>query len=150
MVNSNLDKTVDRSESKNVLNIQEKNILNQKTALKSKKRKYHHWQEIHRFAQKKYEDSGNGIAFTDLMKEFKMKKGLSQQILKTLRRRKVLFTGRDLHQEGIRIKGFGKRNPEIYYPTKLKHELIKKNDKNILTNTTATNLSEVDHAKAQN
>lgn len=77
---------------------------------------------IEKLAIEKYRSSGYGLTHTDVQKQYSVGKCRAQRSLKHLHGRNVLFTSRDLISQGIHL--LANRNPQQYFPTFIKSEII--------------------------
>jgi hypothetical protein len=77
---------------------------------------------IQNLAIKKYQASGYGINYKDVMETFLVGKGQAQRSLKHFHCHKVLFTANDLIDQGIYF--LQNKNPQRYYPNCNKAQII--------------------------
>ncbi|MGB6531029.1 MAG: hypothetical protein WBF33_23215 [Candidatus Nitrosopolaris sp.] len=96
---------------------------------------------VEKIAIDKYRENGLGITIGDIEREFSVNKTKAQRKLKHFHGRGVLFTAKDLTLEGI--TALPNKNPQQYFPTCIKAEiiedLVKRN--NVLVNPTGVNHS---------
>ena len=85
-------------------------------------RKYNTKENVENVAIHKYRENGLGITFEDIERGFSVNKAKAQRRLKYFHDRKVLFTANDLKSEGISI--LQNKNPQQYFPTCIKAEII--------------------------
>jgi hypothetical protein len=97
--------------------------------------------DIGKIAIKKYRENGLGITFEDIERDFRVSKSKGQSKLKYFNRKKVLFTAKDLAIEGI--SALPNKNPQQYFPTCIKSEVIEDftKRKSVLVNPTGANHS---------
>jgi hypothetical protein len=102
-------------------------------------RKYKSQDIVEKIAIEKYRENGLGITFQDIQREFSVSKSNAQQKLKHFHGRKVLFTAKDLILEGIPV--LENTNPQHYFPTSIRSEIIKgrSKQKNVLIGPTGVN-----------
>src|SRR5690349_6969334 len=74
--------------------------------------------KIKQIAAKKYKSSGYGITFEDLTTRFPIKRPNAQRSLKHFHARGILFTAKDLINQGIDL--IQNTSPQQYYPTCIK------------------------------
>ena len=84
-------------------------------------------EQITQLAIDKYRASGNGIKFNDVRDAFNIKKEKARHSLKYFHRRTVLFTAKDLVSQGIYL--IKNKNPQQYYPTCIKAEILENKKK---------------------
>jgi len=77
---------------------------------------------IEEVAIEKYRSSGAGVTYLDIQRNWCSDKKKAQRSLKYFHTRKVLFTARDLASQGIYL--LGNRNPQAFFPTCIKGEII--------------------------
>jgi hypothetical protein len=59
-----------------------------------------------------YSKNGNGRTIQDMMVECRINKSKAQRTLKHLHTKRFLFTGEDLHRQGVDLKGFKRAQPK--------------------------------------
>jgi predicted metal-dependent hydrolase len=96
---------------------------------KKKKRGYVKREKVRELCKKKYDENGSGITFLVLMDYLNIKKRKAQRLLKHLHMEKVLFTAIDLQNQGIKLNGFDRKNPQKYYLTEMRPKIIEDNKK---------------------
>jgi hypothetical protein len=113
-------------------------------------RNYISKEKVETIAIEKYRENGLGITFEDMRREFSVNKAKAQQKLKYFRVRGVLFTAKDLALEGI--TGIPNKNPQQYFPTCIKSEIIEglSKRKNVPVNPTGVNHSTGPHSSSPN
>lgn len=73
------------------------------------------------------EKSSKGITWKDLRDNFSCSKDEAQRKLKYFHSKRVLFTAQDLMDQGLNLPPtFGNRNPQRYYATSIKADIIEK------------------------
>jgi hypothetical protein len=110
---------------------------------------------MERIAIRKYHDNGLGITFEDVIKELSVTKAEAQRKLKYFHDSNVLFTAKDLSDEGITL--LPNTSPQQFFPTCIKAEIIEglSKRKNVLVKPTEVTsskapLSNLEEQKAQN
>ena len=104
-------------------------------------RKYIRSRTIKEISIKKYQSSGYGITFEDLTEALKVKKNHAQRSLKHFHNRHILFTAKDLVDEGIDL--MQNTNPQQYFPVSIKAEILedlRKRKTNVPVEPTELNL----------
>ena len=97
-------------------------------------------EKIRQLAIEKYRDSGYGITFEDMEKRFNVKKSKARRSLRYFHMKHVLFTARDLIQQGIDL--LQNKNPQEYYATRIKAEILEdKKKKSVHVHPTGVVLS---------
>jgi hypothetical protein len=90
---------------------------------------------IEDIAVEKYQSSGCGITFDDIIETFSVKKRKAQRSLKYFLKRGVLFTAQSLISQGILL--VQNTSPQQYFPSCIKAEIIenlKKRENSVLVN----------------
>lgn len=118
------------------------------------------YEDIHVSARRKYinrnqiliiaEGYGKrGLTFNQVMKNFKVTQKVAQRTLKYFHARKILFTAKDLKQQGIELPPtFNDHIPQRYYPSSMKADIlekIRKDYRNVLVETTGIKKKGYDH-----
>ena len=78
--------------------------------------------KIESLAIKKYRTNVKGITIEDLERKFLVKKSQAQRSFKYFHSTGVLFTAQNLIRQGIDL--FQNKNPQEYYPTCIKAEVL--------------------------
>ena len=104
------------------------------TNTKTLSREYIRGKEIENLAVRKYRESGKGVRYPDVMKEFHCSKTKAQRILKySCNKTRMLMKGEHImRQDPILFRAPERTKPQIYFPWCLKADIIenlKKNDK---------------------
>jgi len=104
-------------------------------------RKYVPKHNVEKIAIDKYRENGLGITIGDIEREFSVNKTKAQRKLKYFHERKVLLTANDFILEGINV--LENKNPQQYFPTCIKAEIIEdlSKRKNVLVKPTGVNQS---------
>jgi hypothetical protein len=79
-------------------------------------------EKIEEIAIEKYRSNGKGITFKDVITKFSIEKPRAQRSLKHFHATGVLFTAEDLICQGIDL--VGNKNPQQYFPTNIKAEIL--------------------------
>jgi hypothetical protein len=79
---------------------------------------------IEKIAVEKFSSSGFGITYSDIQKEYSIRKKQAQRTLKYFHEKKVLFTARDLIGQGIDL--LENKKPQQFFPVCKKAEIIEK------------------------
>jgi predicted transcriptional regulator len=91
-----------------------------------KKKKYLRRKTIESFAIFKFNRTGKGFTYDDLMDAFNIDKSRAQRIIRHLLDAKIIFSARDLSKYDINIPGLINSRPQLYYATKDKAMIIEK------------------------
>ncbi len=70
------------------------------------------------------------------MTHFGVSKRRAQRTLKHFRMKRFLFTAEDIEKQGIHLKGIKRENPQRYYLTEMKTQIIGNRKNNVQINTT--------------
>jgi hypothetical protein len=97
-------------------------------------------EKIEEIAIEKYRSNGNGIMFRDVITKFSIKKRQAQRSLKHFHASGVLFTAEDLICQGIDL--VVNKNPQQYFPTSIKAEILNnlRKRKTVLVEATGVSL----------
>jgi hypothetical protein len=96
---------------------------------------------VESMATAKYKINGKGLTIRDLITKFSVKKSQAQRSFKYFHSTGVLFTAQDIIRQGIDL--FQNKNPQEYYPTCIKAEVLEnmKKRKSVPVQPSGVNLS---------
>lgn len=140
--------------SKNVPSRQKISVQKNHFGQSGKPRRYIKKEQIKEIAKSKYRQNGSGITYRDIIENLRISKPKAQRTLKHFHTKKFLFTAQDLKSQDIHIKGMKRENPQRYYLSEMKAEIINNRKDNVLNDTTGTmsinTPSKTDLLRAQN